>query len=138
MCNKTVYKMLVKKSYNNSLFNGLFRFRPLSLPMFQNTYLAANNNKVDTKCLLHMPFKTVPLLMKKHFESSILSSMRCHFYCTQNKTPILPKLMEFPINTWPSIIKSVRNWIFANFIIMRYFDSDFNLPDFVNGSKKVG
>lgn len=49
----------------------------------------------------------------------------------------LPPLMEFPKITWPSVIKSIRNFILATFIIRPYFDRDFNLPDFVIGSKKA-
>lgn len=65
-----------------------------------------------------------------------VSNVHCHFYCTQNK-PMWPKLMDFPEIFWPSIIKSMRNWILTNFIIMRYFDREFNLSDFTTGSKKV-
>ncbi|XP_044265888.1 m-AAA protease-interacting protein 1, mitochondrial-like [Tribolium madens] len=49
----------------------------------------------------------------------------------------LPPLMEFPKITWPSLIKSIRNFILATFIIKPYLDRDFNLPDFVVGSKKA-
>ncbi|RZF44172.1 hypothetical protein LSTR_LSTR003812 [Laodelphax striatellus] len=57
-------------------------------------------------------------------------------YCTEKKE-VLPKLMDFPEIVWPSLIKTVRNFFLANFIIRRYFDSDFNLPDFVTGSKQA-
>ncbi|GLV40614.1 uncharacterized protein CBL_04416 [Carabus blaptoides fortunei] len=45
--------------------------------------------------------------------------------------------MEFPEIVWPSIIKSLRNFILTTFIIKPYFDRDFNLPEFVAGSKKA-
>lgn len=63
---------------------------------------------------------------------------RSHPYCTDSSSkPPLPKLMDFPEVTWPSFFKSMRNWILSQFIIMRYFDNEFSLPDFVVGSKKV-
>lgn len=49
----------------------------------------------------------------------------------------LPTLMTYPEIVWPSIIKSLRNFILTTFIIKPYFDRDFNLPDFVAGSKKA-
>lgn len=49
----------------------------------------------------------------------------------------LPELMSFPEIVWPSIIKSLRNFILTTFIIRPYFDRDFNLPDFVAGSKQA-
>lgn len=49
----------------------------------------------------------------------------------------LPPLMNFPEVVWPSLIKSLRNFILAHFIIKPYFDKDFNLPDFVSGAKQA-
>jgi hypothetical protein len=49
----------------------------------------------------------------------------------------LPSLMEFPEIVWPSVIKTLRNWILANLIIKPYFDHEFGLPDFILGSKQV-
>lgn len=47
----------------------------------------------------------------------------------------LPPLMEFPQIIWPSLLKTMKNWILVNFIIRPYFDREFNMPDFVNGTK---
>lgn len=49
----------------------------------------------------------------------------------------LPPLMSFPQIIWPSIVKSVRNFILTTFIIKPYMDREFNIPDFVVGSKKA-
>lgn len=50
----------------------------------------------------------------------------------------LPPLMSnFPKIVWPSVIKSIRNFILATFIIKPYLDREFNLKDFVDGSKKA-
>ncbi|XP_023016726.1 m-AAA protease-interacting protein 1, mitochondrial [Leptinotarsa decemlineata] len=49
-----------------------------------------------------------------------------------------PQLMpETPIFVWPSLFKTIRNFILATFIIKPYFDKDFNLKDFVDASKKA-
>ncbi|XP_053673523.1 m-AAA protease-interacting protein 1, mitochondrial [Anopheles nili] len=48
-----------------------------------------------------------------------------------------PVLMEFPQLVWPSVIKTIRNWILVHFIIRPYFDRDFVLPDFVLGAKQA-
>ncbi|KAJ8935399.1 hypothetical protein NQ314_012817 [Rhamnusium bicolor] len=44
---------------------------------------------------------------------------------------------NFPKVVWPSLIKSFRNFILATFVIKPYFDREFNLPDFIAGSKKA-
>lgn len=53
----------------------------------------------------------------------------------KSENKILPPLMDFPPIIWPSFIKFIKNWLFANFIIRPYFENDFNLPDFVEASK---
>lgn len=83
------------------------------------SYIGGNESKIqlDKSCLI------TPLTMSR-------------LYCT-HKQPKLPKIMDFPQVIWPSVFKTIRNWILSNFIIMRYFDNEFNLPDFVTGSKQV-
>uniref|UniRef100_A0A1Q3FFT0 Putative juvenile hormone esterase-binding protein n=1 Tax=Culex tarsalis TaxID=7177 RepID=A0A1Q3FFT0_CULTA len=49
----------------------------------------------------------------------------------------LPRLMDFPELVWPSVMKSVKNWIMVHFIIRPYFDREFSLPDFVQGAKQA-
>lgn len=74
-------------------------------------------------------------------QSSIKSiSAAClRLFCSQSGPPSnkLPPLMEFPQVVWPSIIKSIRNVILTTFIIKPYLDREFNVPDFVKGSKKA-
>ena len=43
--------------------------------------------------------------------------------------------MEFPPIVWPSFLKFIKNWMFANFIIRPYFDQEFNLHEFIEASK---
>lgn len=47
----------------------------------------------------------------------------------------LPTLMDFPNIIWPSLLKTIKNWILVNFIVRPYFDQEFNMPTFVNGTK---
>lgn len=47
----------------------------------------------------------------------------------------LPQLMSFPQIVWPSVFKTIKNWIMINFIIRPYFDNEFNVNDFVAGTK---
>ncbi|KAK5649113.1 hypothetical protein RI129_004005 [Pyrocoelia pectoralis] len=49
----------------------------------------------------------------------------------------LPPLMNFPEIIWPSLFKSMRNFILSTFIIKPYMDHEFSIPDFVKGSKKA-
>ncbi|XP_039275989.1 uncharacterized protein LOC111057237 [Nilaparvata lugens] len=67
---------------------------------------------------------------------STLLTLHNNKYCTE-KREALPKLMDFPEIAWPSLIKTIRNYFLSNFIIRRYFDSEFNLPDFIAGSKQA-
>lgn len=53
----------------------------------------------------------------------------------RRSTRSLPPLMDFDEITWPSILKTIKNFIFVHFIIRPYFDRDFTLQDFIDGSK---
>nr|XP_040239731.2 m-AAA protease-interacting protein 1, mitochondrial [Anopheles coluzzii] len=48
-----------------------------------------------------------------------------------------PMLMDFPQLVWPSVIKTIRNWIMVHFIIRPYFDREFSLPEFIQGTKQA-
>ncbi|XP_013168661.1 PREDICTED: uncharacterized protein C2orf47 homolog, mitochondrial [Papilio xuthus] len=57
-------------------------------------------------------------------------------YCEDHaESRKLPQLMEFPPVMWPSFIKYIKNWMFANFIIRPYFDQEFSLNEFIEASK---
>ncbi|KAG4072872.1 hypothetical protein HA402_002615 [Bradysia odoriphaga] len=55
----------------------------------------------------------------------------------QRPSAQLPTLMDFPKIVWPSLLKTIKNWILVNFIIRPYFDQEFNMPDFVIGTKQA-
>lgn len=54
---------------------------------------------------------------------------------TNSRRQRLPALMDFHEIVWPSIFKSIKNWILINFIIRPYFDKDFTIQEFSKGSK---
>ncbi|XP_045136619.1 m-AAA protease-interacting protein 1, mitochondrial-like [Portunus trituberculatus] len=47
---------------------------------------------------------------------------------------VSPQLMEFPWVVWPSLWHSIRNWIFANLLIHRYLDQEFEMTSFKKGA----
>lgn len=47
----------------------------------------------------------------------------------------LPPLMDFSEIVWPSIFKSIKNWVLINFIVRPYFDNAFDIQEFSAGSK---
>lgn len=49
----------------------------------------------------------------------------------------LPALMDFPEIVWPSLLKTLKNYIMVHLIIRPYFDQDFRLQDFIDGSKQA-
>lgn len=69
--------------------------------------------------------------------TSSCSVIQFRKYCDNRsvETRKLPPLMEFPPVVWPSFLKFVKNWMFANFIIRPYFDREFNLHEFIEASK---
>lgn len=76
----------------------------------------------------------------RHSNNSSKISNEClRFFSSESGPPStkLPPLMTFPHLIWPSIIKSIRNFILTTFIIKPYMDRDFSFPDFVVGSKKA-
>ncbi|XP_055692669.1 m-AAA protease-interacting protein 1, mitochondrial [Lutzomyia longipalpis] len=56
---------------------------------------------------------------------------------SDQKKRSLPPLMDFPEIVWPTVFKSMRNWILVNFIIRPYIDREFSMPDFVLGAKQA-
>lgn len=49
----------------------------------------------------------------------------------------LPPLMDFTEIVWPSLFKSIKNWILVTFIIRPYFDNNFQMQEFVAGSNQA-
>lgn len=53
------------------------------------------------------------------------------------KRRLLPPLMSFEEVIWPSVIKSIRSFIFVHFIIRPYLDADFVVKEFTLGAKQA-
>ncbi|XP_077299274.1 m-AAA protease-interacting protein 1, mitochondrial [Arctopsyche grandis] len=51
--------------------------------------------------------------------------------------PSTAKLMDFPPLMWPSFVLSCKNFIYTHFIIRPHFDPDFNIHQFIEGSKQA-
>ncbi|XP_067001257.1 m-AAA protease-interacting protein 1, mitochondrial isoform X2 [Anabrus simplex] len=71
------------------------------------------------------------------FKNEVNSHVRNYSDGNGSEKRGIPKLMDFPEILWPSIIKTIRNWILANLIITPYFDPEFSLPDFIFGAKQA-
>lgn len=55
--------------------------------------------------------------------------------CRFGSNRSLPTVMQFPNIIWPSVLKTIKNWVMINFIIRPYFDKEFDMSDFVGGTK---
>lgn len=55
--------------------------------------------------------------------------------CRFGSNRSLPTVMQFPNIIWPSVLKTIKNWIMINFIVKPYFDKEFDMSDFVGGTK---
>lgn len=62
---------------------------------------------------------------------STVSVISCRFGSNRS----LPTVMQFPNIIWPSVIKTIKNWIMVNFIIKPYFDQDFDMSEFAGATK---
>lgn len=63
------------------------------------------------------------------------SATGCVISCRFGSNRSLPTVMQFPNIIWPSVIKTIKNWIMVNFIIKPYFDQEFEMSDFVGATK---
>jgi len=54
---------------------------------------------------------------------------------SESEGPIIPPLMDFPEIHLPKITNSIRNKFLSATLIRPYFDSEFNIPDFIQGAK---
>lgn len=102
-------------------------------------------NVVIRRVLTRQSFRLCETLACKTLSKHIPITSTCPViqlrnYCQgqerlEAETRKLPQLMEFPPVVWPSFIKFIKNWMFANFIIRPYFDQEFSLHEFIEGSK---
>lgn len=120
---------LIRQINKNSLFNLI---KANNRIVYNYTTIATNSYSLNKKVV------TNKLLFNR--EKIQIENITSKFYSTNNddedhSKKSLPPLMSFPEVVWPSVLKTVKNWILVNFIVKPYFDNDFTLPDFVTGTK---
>lgn len=106
--------------------------------LFKSTH---NNIEIDSiKFYGCISYLSQNLTSNKHhikYNNNNNSLIPKKWYSSGNSMEKLPPLMDFPEIMWPSLIKSIRNFILSTFIIKPYFDNEFNLPDFIKGTKQA-
>lgn len=139
MCNKIIFEQ-IRVNFSLSKCNVNY---PSCKRTSSSHLLFAIPNLQDVSKTSRSPFTKHTSknnsLMQSFITSHVSNSsqlMGVRYYCT-NKQPELPKLMNFPEVVWPSVLKTIRNFILSNFIIKRYFDGEFSLPEFAEASKQV-
>lgn len=122
---------LIRQINKNSLFNLI---KANNRIVYNYTTIATNSYSLNKKVV------TNKLLFNR--EKIQIENITSKFYSTNNEIDdedhskkSLPPLMSFPEVVWPSVLKTIKNWILVNFIVKPYFDNDFTLPDFVTGTK---
>ena len=64
--------------------------------------------------------------------------MQCRNYLNESQSQVqLPALSSEPPVMWPSFFKTLNNFIQCNFVIRPLLDKEFNMPEFLEGSKQV-
>lgn len=99
-----------------------------------------NISNTTVMCQSHVKIST-SLFSNSKIGLSDGASLNRRNYSTSEPEPeiphkrSLPQLMSFPEIIWPSVLKSIKNWILIHFIIRPYLDNEFSIADFVAGTK---
>lgn len=119
---------LIRQINKSCLFNLIKSNNSI---VYNYTTIATNNNLLNKKYVTrNQLFK----LQQENITSKLFYSNNSLDDEDHSKKS-LPPLMSFPEIVWPSVLKTIKNWILVNFIVKPYFDNDFTLPDFVAGTK---
>ena len=80
--------------------------------------------------------KTKRNTSQKFGKTNLLS--QCRFYSTDGTESrvTLPPISDNPVVLWPSIFKTLHNF-YLNLVILREWDSEFNMTEFLEASKQV-
>lgn len=89
-------------------------------------YLSLNNLALTSK----KPVLVSPTKISHNY-------VRHNSYEHQPPSEKFPTLMDFPKLMYPSFFKTIKNYVTVILIIKPYFDIDFNLDDFIVGSKQA-
>jgi len=57
-------------------------------------------------------------------------------FCSKQE-PTKLHIMDFSLLVWPNVIKFMKNWFLSGLIVRPYFDPDFSLYQFVEGSQQA-
>ncbi|XP_054289964.1 m-AAA protease-interacting protein 1, mitochondrial-like [Macrosteles quadrilineatus] len=138
MCHKAALELAVRLNSNTFKFSILSKYCNLSSTNYEANKLVLSNVTRKFSALVPQQYQYKNNDTSQIASLNLLSesSVNNRSYCSKRERE-LPKIMQFPQVVWPSVFKTIRNWVLSNFIIMRYFDSDFSLPNFVNGSKQA-
>lgn len=101
---------------------------------YLSTYVITKNT--PRSICPHYNFAAQPTTNLKLLRTTPCSHKRNYSTGSQNYD-ILPPLTDNPKILWPSFFKSCGNFVRCNFVIKPYMDSDFNMPEFVDGAKEV-
>lgn len=132
--NLRIFSTIIQENNGHSLVNVI------------NKGINQRSLDISSKCARHT------LVGVKSFECSNLLYTQCQPILQQNRNyrtqrsrgnrnassdDTSPDLMDFPWIIWPSLFNTIKNWIFANLIIRPYFDGEFSLKSFKEGSKQA-
>ena len=117
--------MLINKFYKNILSQNFLRQFKINVnPKINRIILNYSSYHTKTTKLL----QTVPNILN------------CRNYCenSESKSKIrLPALSDDKLLAWPNFFKTLKNFIQVNLIIKRHLDKEFEMKEFIDGSKHV-
>lgn len=118
---KRFSKILQTTTTNRKLISSHNSFRPALLECSETS-----STNTSRKLVINRLFSTSSI----HYSSDQIPDKPKH-------SRRLPPLMEFQEIVWPSLLKTIKNWVLINFIIKPYFDNNFTIQDFISGSKQA-
>ncbi|XP_008210384.1 uncharacterized protein LOC100116759 [Nasonia vitripennis] len=110
---------------------------------FQQTILQINSNYLSvvirsksTKSIISNCLARRTKLLRRITSSQSILQCRKNHNDAPNEVR-LPALTDDAPVIWPSFFRTLSNFIQCNFVIKPYMDNDFNLPDFLDGTKQA-
>lgn len=110
--------------YRNTLQTNLRRFSAC--------ITNKSNGRMRNPCC-NLQVKPISVISNNNFT-------HCRSYSNESETqskPRLQELMDFPVLAWPNWFNIIYNVILINFVIKRELDENFNMPEFIEGSRQA-
>lgn len=139
ICQNCFLKMNVNLASKNILRNHC-KFKNFINSLYISNTTQSSKWAVGNEFSTFTNQQSIVLSPKGENENKKMFQMHSRYLSEDSGPPSnkLPSLMpDFPKIVWPSLIKSIRNFILATFIIKPYLDKEFTLPSFIIGSKKA-